>query len=230
MNMQHVIKQTIAICQGLSRHGLVALSTSLVLLIVVCASITQCNRDTAEAIIIEPSAPAALPPLPSLHQPLRQEPERFPRDSYMPKQREGNTSGSIDIETFSPGKDLIYVEDKRVWWESDNDKGDTECDHSMHRSLERPLRRLIELVNAKDGVLKVQDAYRGHGVHSARSLHREGRALDLTCDELGLERLAKLGWAAGFDWVYYEASSRGGAHVHVSVRRDRDERQIAHSM
>jgi hypothetical protein len=225
MNVQQLTKQAIAICQALSRHGLVVLSTSLVLLIVVCTSLTRCDRDTAEAVVIEPSRPQA-PALPPLDQALRQEPARFPRDSYLPKQREGNTSGSIDLESFSPGRDLCYVEDTRVWWESDNDKGDTECDHSMHRSIERPLRRLIELVHAEGGVLKLQDAYRGHGVHSPRSLHREGRALDLTCDELGLERLSKLCWAAGFDWVYYEASGRGGAHVHVSVRRDRDERQL----
>ncbi len=90
----------------------------------------------------------------------------------------------------------------------------------MHHAIETPLRLLIELVHREGGTLEIHDAYRPEGVHNARSLHKEGRALDMTCDELGLERLACLCWAAGFDWVYYEASARGGAHVHCSVKRD----------
>ncbi|MFC1452487.1 hypothetical protein ACFLSJ_03985 [Verrucomicrobiota bacterium] len=112
----------------------------------------------------------------------------------------------------------MYIDDPRVWWESDNDDKDTEDDHSIHRSLEAPLRRLIELVHERGGALEVQDAYRAGGVHNPRSLHKEGRALDVTCDEMSLEDLAKLCWAAGFDWVYHE--DRGtGPHVHCSVRR-----------
>ena len=70
-------------------------------------------------------------------------------------------------------------------------------------------------------------------VHAARSLHCEGRALDLTLGRPGsdkslsgpeasaaLERLAKLAWQAGFDWVYNEWPKGGGPHVHASVRRD----------
>ena len=170
----------------------------------------------------EPARPK-VPALPALHVPLREPPKAFPRNTYRPSRREGRVSGSIDLSSFSPGRDLIYVDDDRVWWESDNDRGDTEDDHSMHRAIERPFRRLVELVTAAGGRLKVQDAYRPTGVHSRRSLHKEGRALDLTCDELGLEELAKLCWAAGFDWVYHEAGGSGGSHVHVSVARDRTE-------
>jgi hypothetical protein len=153
--------------------------------------------------------------------PVRAEPDKFPRNTHMPNKREGAVSGSVDAEAFSPGRDLIYITDDRVWWESDNDKdsGDDECDHSMHYALEIPFRRLVEMVVARDAILEVHDAYRPSRIHSSRSLHKEGRALDLTCDELGLEALAKLCWAAGFDWVYYECGA-GGDHIHVSVRRD----------
>jgi hypothetical protein len=107
-----------------------------------------------------------------------------------------------------------------VWWESDNDVNDCEDDHSVHKSLAGPLSNLVELVSRQGGVLKIQDAYRAHGVHNPRSLHKEGRAVDVTCDEFPLEKLAKLCWSAGFDWVYYE-DGPGGAHIHCSVKRQR---------
>ena len=152
--------------------------------------------------------------------PARPEPARFPARSHMPPRREELVSGPPGLRFF-PKHDLVRVEDERVWWESDNDQGDTEDDHVMHRSLEEPFRRLIELVARERGILKVQDTYREEGIHAAKSLHKEGRAIDLTCDELGLEKLARLAWAAGFDWVYHEVPRNGGAHVHASVRADR---------
>lgn len=154
------------------------------------------------------------------YKPVRKIPEKFRKDTFMPPKPERDISGGRNAELFSPGRDLIYVDDKRVYWESDHDKNDTECDHSMHKAMEEPLRLLIELVCQKNGTLEVQDTYRASGIHNKRSLHKEGRAIDITCDELGLEKLACLAWAAGFDWVYYEASSRGGAHVHCSVKTD----------
>ena len=138
----------------------------------------------------------------------------------MPNIREATASGSINLATFSPGRDLTYIDDDRVWWESDNDSGDTEDDHTIHKSMEEPLLRLIELVSARGVTLKVQDAYRPAGkVHGPKSLHKEGRGLDVTCDEMSLEELARICWAAGFDWVYHEAGAKGGAHVHCSVKR-----------
>jgi len=156
----------------------------------------------------------------TLTEPVRAEPERFRADTYMPPRREGQVSGSIDMATFSPGRDLVHVDDPRVWWESDHDNGDDEDDHTVHRALETPLRRLVELVARENGTLEVQDAYRPSGIHNSRSLHREGRAVDVTCDEMSLERLAKLCWAAGFDWVYYEMNRKSGSHVHCSVKRN----------
>lgn len=152
--------------------------------------------------------------------PVREAPQRFQRDTHMPNITEAKVSGARAPHMFSAGRDLTHIDDKRVFWESDNDTNDDECDHSMHKAMEEPLLLLIELVHAADGTLEVHDAYRASGVHNTRSLHKEGRAIDLTCDELGLEELAKLCWSAGFDWVYYEASARGGAHVHCSVKPD----------
>lgn len=201
--------------QNRHRRILVAGVSSAMLLFLIGLAVSRCTRDTGEPVDLAPTTPPK-----RVLTAIREQPERFRANTYMPRQREGVTSGSIDLETFSAGRDLVFVDDPRVWWESDNDSSDTECDHSMYRSLELPLRRLIELVTQAGGRLKVQDAYRASGVHNPRSLHKEGRALDLTCDELGLEKLAKLCWMAGFDWVYHEAKSRGGAHVHVSVRRE----------
>ena len=159
-------------------------------------------------------------PKPPVYKPVRPIPKSFRRNTHMPRTSEGDTSGSIDPNKFSAGRDLVYVTDSRVWWESDNDKNDDECDHSMHKSIEAPLRLLIELVCQRGGTLEIQDAYRPCGIHNKKSLHKEGRAIDITCDELGLEKLAELAWGAGFDWVYYEASAKGGAHVHCSVKRN----------
>ena len=159
-----------------------------------------------------------------INQPVRELPNSFPRKTRRPSYRESSASVSIDQVNFDPKRDLVEVYDDRVWWESDNDEaqGDTEDDHLVHYALEESLRRVIELVVQEGGTLEVHDAYRATGVHSPKSLHKQGRAVDLTCDELGLERLAILTWAAGFDWVYHEAPKRGGHHVHASVRPDRD--------
>lgn len=166
------------------------------------------------------SAPAVVVQPPDLTKPVRAIPDTFPANTRKPSRREGANSISIRHVPFDPLRDLIEIDDHRVWWESDNDHGDTENDHQFHRNMEVPIRRLIELVSAEGGTLEIQDSYRATGVHSPSSLHRQGRAVDLTCDELGLERLAQLTWAAGFDWVYYEAPKRGGHHVHASVRPD----------
>lgn len=151
---------------------------------------------------------------------MREAPERFAPNTYRPDVREIDASGAIHMPTFSAGRDLVYFDDPRVWWESDHDgEDDDECDHSMHTSMVLPLRRVIEAVVAREGKLKVQDTFRPNGVHNARSLHREGRAIDLTCEGLTLEELAIICWQAGFDWVYYERPKGGGDHIHASVRR-----------
>lgn len=155
---------------------------------------------------------------PDLTKPIRPIPSTFRINATMPTIGEGAASGSIEQFTFVPERDLIRVEDPRVWWESDNDDhtGDTEDDHLMHWALEEPFLRLVELLRQRhSGRLKVQDIYRAEGVHGARSLHKQGRAIDMTGDGIALSEIAKLAYAAGFDWVYYE--TRGGAHIHASV-------------
>jgi hypothetical protein len=173
----------------------------------------------------EPEPPP--PPPPDYTKPVRKEPARFPARSHMPHTGEGATSGSIDLSTFDPERDLVWHDDDRVTWESDEDDetGDDEDDHLMNKALYEPLRRLIELVDMNGGHLHVTDAYRHdpeNRVHGSRSLHKEGRAVDMYTEDMSMERLAKLAWAAGFDWVYYEAPRRGGHHVHASVKRKSD--------
>jgi hypothetical protein len=148
-------------------------------------------------------------------------PRHFPANTHLPPEPERNASGLIDPASFSPERDLVRLDNRRVWWESDHDgPGETEDDHLLHRRMVVPLRRLIELCRKQGAGLKIHDAYRDTGIHAPLSLHREGRALDVTSDDIPLEELAKLCWEAGFDWVFYESPRRGGAHVHCSVRRD----------
>ena len=171
----------------------------------------------------EPPPPPPPPPI-DYTKPVREEPRRFPARSHMPNAGEGATSGSIDLATFDAERDLVWHDDDRVTWESDHDDhtGDDEDDHLMHKNLLDPLKRLIELVEANGGHLHVTDAFRDdpqNRVHGTRSLHKEGRAIDMYVEDMSQERLAKLAWAAGFDWVFYEAPRRGGIHIHASVKR-----------
>ena len=173
-------------------------------------------------------------PKPDIYAPVRAFPESFPRRSHLPDVRETVASGAISNSLFSPGRGLVYVDDPRVWWESGTDgETDDECDHSMHAAAELPFRRLVEMCVASGATLRVQEAYRPQGIHAGLSLHKEGRALDLTCPTLdpdnpdplrpspkSLEILAKLAWAAGFDWVFYECPKNSGPHIHASIRRD----------
>lgn len=167
-------------------------------------------------------------PPPDLFTPVRAAPASFPPNSNLPPGKEINTSGAIHLESFDPQKELIRFEDPRVWFESDQDKDDTEDDHLIHRAIEVPLKRLVNLIEKKGGKLKVQEAYREASdqrkIHLETSLHREGRALDLTSDTMNLSDLSKLCWQAGFDFVLYETPARGGRHVHCSAKRPPEEK------
>ncbi len=217
-----------------------------ILLVIVVSGSCSCRHEEGKEQLPqeETAPPEPEKPAPPVYQ-VRPFPDKFPRRACMPDIKESEASGAISNSTFSPGRDLVYIDDSRVWWESDFDgETDDEDDHSMHRAMEPAFRRLVELVAMSNATLRVQEAYRPATIHSAQSLHKEGRALDLTCPDLdpsvpqtsprdgkqvlpsplSLEILAKLCWAAGFDWVYYEVPKNSGAHLHVSVRRDAADR------
>jgi len=166
-----------------------------------------------------PPAVNHLPPALPVDQPIRPAPARFLPDTTHPDGKEFVVCGPIDLATFSSGRDLIYFDDPRVWFASDHAGNHEDDDHTIHRSLEESLRRLVELAARRHAHIKIHGAYRPIGIHLIRSLHREGRAVDLTSEELSLEDLAKLCWQSGFDWVYYESTVKTGAHVHASVKR-----------
>jgi hypothetical protein len=196
---------------GLHRLILIGGCVSALLVFVVGTCIV---RNSRKDVLVEVQE---IEPIPEPE--VRVEPRRFPRNTHLPPVPERAASGSIDLSSFLPTRDLVRIDHPDVWWESDHDKGDHENDHIVHRSVEGPLRRLIEMVCEEGGTLEVHDAYRSEGIHNSHSLHKEGRAVDLTCDQFPLERLAKLCWLAGFDWVYYEALPKKGPHVHCSVKR-----------
>lgn len=180
------------------------------------ASKNKVNQDAATNQLAVADAPELL-------MAVRPAPASFPANSNLPAGRESLTCGAIDLKNFDPKKELIRYVDPRIRFESDTDKSDVEDNHIIHRAIEIPLKRLVNLVEKKGGKLKVLEAYRALSnqkkLHLENSLHREGRALRLTCDNLDLSELAKLAWQAGFDYVLYEVPATGGAHVHCSVKR-----------
>eukprot|EP00808_Paulinella_micropora_P021262 g29997.t1 len=100
------------------------------------------------------------------------------------------------------------------------DEEGTGADHYMTALLQAKLDTLATLVLAEWGQfhvkLRVTEAWDPDNEHSARSLHYQGRAADLTTsdtDRSRYGRLASLAVEAGFDWVWYEAVD----HVHVCV-------------
>ena len=179
--------------------------------------------DPPNPVEIDPEpepVPQPQPEPPNYRMPVADAPPPFPLNKRWPTPTESQSSWNIDTVDFDPSRDLVRIEDPRVWWESDNDDatGDTEDDHLMHWAMEDAFRRLIELVDQEGGGIKVQDVYRAEGVHHAKSLHKQGRAMDLTSQDpsrVSLGKLASLCVAAGFDWVYFER--KGGLHIHASV-------------
>ena len=214
------------------RLALVIAGVLCALGVALCLCMDGCGR-SEERPKAEPDKPdqQQTPPKPEvdLLHPVREAPATFPKNTNMPKGKETLHSGAIDLATFKAERDLIRFEDKRVWFESDHQKGsgDTEDDHLINRAMEIPLKRLVNLVEAKKGHLKIHDVYRSSAenkIHLAKSLHCEGRAIDLTADNLSLTELAKLCWQAGFDFVLYEVPKNSGEHLHCSVKREAEKK------
>lgn len=209
--------------------ALIATALFVVLSAVVCLSVDGCRKkgekkpvERGEERVEKREAPAEA--LPDLTRPVRKAPRTFPPNTNLPRGKETLHSGAIDLKSFDPKRDLVRFEDTRVWFESDHDSrtGDNEDDHLINRAMEIPLKRLVNLVGQKRGKLKIQDTYRPaaeNRVHMARSLHCEGRAIDLTCEGISLTELAKLCWQSGFDFVLYEVPKHSGVHLHCSVKR-----------
>jgi len=124
----------------------------LVIIAFIALLITTCvRRRHTHKPVINPPVKKELPAKQEFK--LRKKPEKFKPNTYLPRKKESAASGAIDLATFSPGKSLIYIDDKRVWWESDHDKGDIEDDHTIYFTMEKPLRRLIELVVQENATL-----------------------------------------------------------------------------
>lgn len=194
--------------------------------LLVCLCVESCGKHPPAATEKPSAAEEKKLPPPDLHNPVREAPASFPPDSNMPRGKEIYASGPIDLGTFSETNDLVRFEDTRVWFESDKDHhSDDEDDHLVHRAMEVPLKRLVNLLEKKGGTLKIQDTYRHaekNKIHLTASLHCEGRAIDLTCEKVGLGDLAKLCWQSGFDFVLYEVPRKSGVHLHCSVKRSPD--------
>jgi hypothetical protein len=211
------------------RGAVIFAGLACVAALALCLAAESCGK-RAPAVKKAPEAVEKKPPAtpPDLHSPVRAAPASFPPDSNLPRGKEIYASGPIDAEHFSPTNDLVRFEDKRVWFESDQHKGvkgEDEDDHMIHRALEVPLKRLVNLTEKKRGTLKIHEAYRAaekSKIHLVTSLHGEGRALDLTSETLSLTELAKLAWQSGFDFVLYEKPRKSGVHLHCSVKRSPD--------
>lgn len=99
------------------------------------------------------------------------------------------------------------------------DEERTGADRLMTERVKEKLERLGTLVSREwpEVQLRVTEAWDENSEHGERSVHYEGRAVDLTLsdrDAQKLGRLAGLAFSAGFDWVAHEPT-----HVHASVKR-----------
>jgi hypothetical protein len=135
----------------------------------------------------------------------------------VPNQSETTAVGAITgtILKGTPAFDALETnENADIVFKNEDDK-------RMTKGLKAKLDSLATAVKTEwpERKLRVTEAWSDSSVHAAQSLHREGRAADLTADDkdqLKLGRLARLAVDSGFGWVFYEDDK----HVHASVAKD----------
>jgi hypothetical protein len=147
-----------------------------------------------------------------------------PRDvfrvgDYAPARPEIEVVGGADKPIRRRSRDyarLVECRHDSVVFKDEEKNG---ADRRMSRRAHERLHALARLVEREWPGKKprVTEAWDEETEHGDRSLHYEGRALDITVSDLDtskLGRLSALARAAGFDWVYFEDAT----HVHVSTR------------
>lgn len=138
---------------------------------------------------------------------------------YAPGRPEIEVVGGVDKPIRRRSKDyarLVECDHDAIVFKDEEKNG---ADRRMTRRTHERLHALARLVDREWPGKKprVTEAWDEDIEHGDKSVHYEGRALDLTVSDVDsskLGRLSALARDAGFDWVYFEDAT----HVHVSTR------------
>ncbi|KAG8181667.1 hypothetical protein JTE90_009827 [Oedothorax gibbosus] len=143
--------------------------------------------------------------------------ESFPDTSEFSVHASGPFLGAL---TVGQGKFLKLAPsyNKDIVFQDSEGNGE---DHMMSlRCRDRLDILAVSVMNQFPGTrLRVLEAFDTEHIHKEKSLHYEGRAVDLSTsdrDRTKLGMLARLAVEAGFDYVYYKSKT----HIHASVKVD----------